>query len=81
MSLLPDPYALNRERGICHYCQTIIISPAYTNQSYDIDHMIPIDKGGTNDPTNLVLSCPSCNNKKRANFISIPDTFAWPKVP
>jgi hypothetical protein len=72
---------INREKGICHYCQTMIISPAYSNQSYDIDHMIPIDKWGTNDPTNLVLSCPPCNNKKRANFFIIPDTFAWPRVP
>jgi len=72
---------INRERGICHYCQTMIISPAYSNQSYDIDHMIAIDNGGTNDPTNLVLSCPPCNNKKRANFVNIPDIFAWPKVP
>jgi 5-methylcytosine-specific restriction endonuclease McrA len=43
--------------------------------------MIAIDNRGTNDPTNLVLACPSCNNKKRANFINIQDTFAWPKVP
>lgn len=72
---------INREKGKCHYCQTIVVSPANYNQSYDIDHMIAIDNRGTNDPTNLVLACPSCNNKKRANFINIQDTFAWPKVP
>lgn len=72
---------ITREKGKCHYCQTIVVSPANFNQSYDIDHMIAIDNRGTNDPTNLVLSCPACNNKKRAKFVNIPDVFAWPKVP
>ncbi|HCG6133607.1 TPA: HNH endonuclease [Vibrio parahaemolyticus] len=70
---------VHRERGLCHYCGCIVASPAIVNQSYDVDHMVPIASGGTNDPTNLVLSCPSCNNKKRAKFQMIPDTFAWPE--
>jgi hypothetical protein len=69
-----------RERGLCHYCGCIVAHPSVPNQSYDIDHMIPIAGGGTNDPTNLVLSCPKCNNGKRAKYLSVPDTFAWPKI-
>ena len=69
-----------RERGLCHYCQAPIVNPNLINQTYDIDHVIPIDKKGTNDPTNLVLSCSTCNNKKRANLIFIPDTFSWPDI-
>ncbi|WP_189459412.1 HNH endonuclease [Jeongeupia chitinilytica] len=69
-----------RERGLCHYCNCIVASPSIANQSYDIDHMTPIANGGTNDPTNLVLSCPSCNNKKRAKYQMMPDTFFWPKI-
>lgn len=30
-----------------------------------IDHIIPVSKGGDNDLTNLVTSCESCNNGKR----------------
>jgi hypothetical protein len=32
---------------------------------YDIDHRISPDRGGTNDPSNLVLSCPVCNQSKQ----------------
>ena len=70
---------LNREAGLCHYCGCPVAIPSLANQTYDIDHMVPIARGGTNDPTNLVLSCSKCNNKKRAKVQSIPDTFAWPK--
>lgn len=69
----------HRERGLCHYCGCIVALPAVPNQDFDIDHMVPIASGGTNDPTNLVLSCPKCNNKKRAKFQVVPDTFAWPE--
>ncbi|MDC7701412.1 HNH endonuclease [Vogesella indigofera] len=69
-----------RERGNCHYCGRVVASPAIANQEYDIDHMVPIAQGGTNDPTNLVLSCPSCNNDKRASIRSFDDVFNWPKI-
>ncbi|ENY6168428.1 HNH endonuclease [Vibrio fluvialis] len=70
---------VKREQGICHYCPSPVAIPGLSNQTYDIDHMVPIARGGTNDPTNLVLSCAVCNNKKRARIQSIPDTFAWPE--
>lgn len=69
---------VHRERGLCHYCGCVVASPSMPNQDYDIDHMVPIASGGTNDPTNLVLACPKCNNDKRAKFRFVPDTFAWP---
>lgn len=31
----------------------------------DVDHVVPISKGGTNDLQNLVPCCRSCNNCKR----------------
>jgi 5-methylcytosine-specific restriction endonuclease McrA len=35
-------------------------------KQFHIDHFIPLSKGGTNDPGNLRLACPKCNNFKRA---------------
>lgn len=39
----------------CAYCK----KPAET-----IDHVVPLTKGGTNNPTNLVPACFSCNSSK-----------------
>ena len=33
-----------------------------------IDHIIPIDKGGTQDPKNLIRACAFCNSSKRNLF-------------
>lgn len=41
----------------CAYCQCSI-----ENITYHVDHMLPICVGGTNDLTNLCLSCPRCNH-------------------
>jgi 5-methylcytosine-specific restriction endonuclease McrA len=35
-----------------------------TLKKYHIDHFIPLSKGGTNDPGNLRLACPKCNQSK-----------------
>jgi 5-methylcytosine-specific restriction endonuclease McrA len=37
-----------------------------TLKKYHIDHFIPLAKGGTNDPGNLRLACPSCNQRKHS---------------
>ena len=44
----------------CVYCGS--------TEKMTIDHIIPIDKGGTNDPKNLVTACLSCNASKRNSF-------------
>lgn len=46
------------QRGRCWYCQCDI------RDGYHIDHRIPLSRGGTNDPSNLVLACASCNLSK-----------------
>lgn len=35
---------------------------------YHIDHRVPLARGGTNWPNNLVLSCPNCNHSKNAKM-------------
>jgi 5-methylcytosine-specific restriction endonuclease McrA len=41
--------------------------------NYHVDHLVPLSRGGHNNPSNLVISCPTCNLKKHAKT---PDEFA-----
>jgi hypothetical protein len=44
--------------GRCAYCRDPLGSP------YHADHMTPVVRGGTSDPGNLALACPTCNMTK-----------------
>lgn len=46
------------QQGKCYYCRKKV------GITYDVDHVIPLSKGGTNDPSNLVIACPHCNRSK-----------------
>lgn len=43
----------------CYYCGKVVV-----NREKTIDHKIPITRGGTNNLTNIVICCQSCNSKK-----------------
>lgn len=49
-----------RARGCCEYCQTQLDIVAYM----EVDHIIPVSDGGSNDLDNLCLACRFCNNAK-----------------
>jgi 5-methylcytosine-specific restriction endonuclease McrA len=55
----------DKQNGLCFYC----IEP-YTD--YHADHYIPLSKGGTNYPSNIVIACPTCNLRKKDRM---PDVF------
>ncbi len=42
----------------CYYCSTSI------KEGYEIEHMLPISRGGSNGPDNLCLACAPCNRSK-----------------
>jgi 5-methylcytosine-specific restriction endonuclease McrA len=44
--------------GLCAYCEKPL------EESYEMDHMTPLSRGGTTDWTNIALSCQSCNARK-----------------
>lgn len=54
----------------CYYCESKINQKE--KNSFHIDHYIPIAKGGTNEISNLVISCPTCNMSKGAKM---PEEF------
>lgn len=48
----------------CEYCQKPII-----NETYHLDHIHPISKGGDNQLENLAISCSMCNKSKKAKLL------------
>lgn len=61
----PFPWAvkeplLKETNGLCAHCGVKL--DRYTNLS--VDHFIPLNKGGSNDPDNLTVLCDSCNLEK-----------------
>lgn len=49
---------LKRQKRKCYYCHCKL-----TDQ-YHVDHVIPLARGGSNGPENLVIACPTCNCSK-----------------
>lgn len=54
------------QKGKCWHCGKEL------NGKFHIDHLIPIVRGGGNQPENLVISCQPCNNSK-----SSKTTMEW----
>ncbi len=44
--------------GLCAYCD------AQLEGRFDVDHMVPLSRGGSNDWENLAVACPPCNRGK-----------------
>ncbi len=44
--------------GLCAYCEAPLFG------TFDLDHMMPLVRGGRDDWTNLAATCPACNRSK-----------------
>lgn len=55
---------LQYQPRLCTYCGTYC-------ESYHIDHVEPLAKGGTHELENLTISCPSCNTSKNAKTLIV----------
>lgn len=44
--------------GKCYYCGAVV------GDTYHVDHIVPLSRGGTDNPDNLAISCPLCNQRK-----------------
>ncbi|MCH7549000.1 MAG: HNH endonuclease [Candidatus Krumholzibacteriota bacterium] len=53
-----------RENGLCSLCGSDLTGLLAAGVAHAIDHIVPLVRGGTNDPTNLQLLCTACNQKK-----------------
>ncbi len=47
-----------RQKAHCFYCE------AKLGKSYHVDHIVPLSRGGSNWPDNIVCACASCNTSK-----------------
>jgi 5-methylcytosine-specific restriction endonuclease McrA len=47
-------------RGICHYCEK-----KFKPKDLTMDHVVPLARGGTSTPGNIVPACKDCNRDKK----------------
>lgn len=66
---------MKKQRGGCFYC-----GERLGREAWHIDHFIPLARGGTNYPENLVAACATCNLSKNAKmpWEFMPDRFPVP---
>ena len=50
---------MRRQNNVCAYCGKRRTAP-----SFDIDHMTPVVRGGSNEASNLQVICRPCNQRK-----------------
>lgn len=48
-----------KQHATCYWC-----SCSLRGRRHNVEHVIPISRGGTNEYKNLVLACPDCNKAK-----------------
>jgi 5-methylcytosine-specific restriction endonuclease McrA len=59
-----------KQNGLCFYCGRPMTKVKHKgdgnpkNSSLTLEHIIPLEDGGTNRLENLAASCYDCNNKK-----------------
>lgn len=50
------------QSGRCYWCKESV------GDTYHVDHVIPISKGGSHGRENIVIACPPCNMTKKAKM-------------
>lgn len=57
---------LQRDMFICAYCGV----EGEKNTKWCVDHIVPLSRGGTNEPGNLTACCSPCNSSKSDRLLS-----------
>lgn len=56
-----------RDKGRCQNCYRDLTGTVNLGATIHLDHILPLARGGTNDPTNLQALCDGCNLRKSAD--------------
>jgi hypothetical protein len=59
----------HRDKARCQICKHDLTGLLRPQFDIHIDHMLPLEQSGTNDPTNFQLLCESCNTSKGKKII------------
>lgn len=54
----------SKQEGKCYYCKCDLTMKCEQFETPHVDHKIPKSSGGTNEISNLALTCASCNISK-----------------
>jgi 5-methylcytosine-specific restriction endonuclease McrA len=67
-----DRARIRKTRAACHICGHPIDYTLKTPhpQSFEVDHVIPLKRGGTDTLANKAAAHRECNSKKRARLIA-----------
>ena len=58
---------LKRDKWKCVYCrEDLHYDDDWEDDNVEIDHKIPVSRGGSNEPDNLQATCGYCNARKGA---------------
>jgi len=64
-----------RDKNRCLFCKSDLSGTYYLRTNVSYDHIVPLEKGGANDPTNFQLLCNVCNGRKREVVIETSDKY------
>ena len=57
---------IRAQSGLCYWCGTSL------KRGYEVDHLVPVARGGSNGPENIVIACRECNLAKGSK---LPEEF------
>lgn len=66
---------MHRKNNACYLCQKVL-----TLDESTVDHVIPLDKGGTNYIDNLRIACLDCNRDKANHIVFAPSNNFFLKI-
>lgn len=54
------------QAGLCAFCSIPMTANCRSGDQATTDHLIPVERGGSNRLSNRVLACRNCNKRKGA---------------